>query len=473
MTSMRKILMIFVGCFMVLAMIGAVYYYLSLPTRLTIAVGPPESDDVKMVEAIAHRLQTRHDPIQLKVTTTNGSPQSVEAIDTGKTDLAVTRGDLPKQPNAGVMLTLHRDAVLILATRASKIKKIPDLKGRKVGVVRVNTGSDVTSINTELFKSVLSYYSIPDTDLSIIPVTISDVVRAVAANEFEALFVVTPAGEAVAVKAVEAMAKGDPAGPVFVPISEPDALVFKYPNLVKDEIVRGAYGGQPAKPATSIETISVPHNIVASNSLADNTVADLTRSIFRMKTVLTREVRLAARIQAPSTDKDAASPLHPGAAAYIDDEEQSFFDRYGDIFYIGSMLLGVFASAIAALFSRSNSAARKAALDVLEHGLALLSKSRAVKSLSEIEPLETEADRLLAQVVRNAAGAHLNTGDIASFNLTLQQIRDTLQTKRATLMAANGTAQAGPISDIQDRLARSGITGRQPVNLGPTSTGGF
>ena len=470
---MRKVLMILVSGFMVLAMVGAVYYFLSQPTRLSIAVGPAESDDVKMVEAIAHRLQTRREPIQLKVTTTIGSPQSVELIDTGKTDLAVTRGDLSKQPNAGVMLTLHRDAVMILASRTSKIKKIADLRAKKVGVVRVNTGSDAISINTELFKSVLLYYSIPETALTIVPMAIGDVARAASANEIDALFVVTPSGEAVAIKAVEAMGKGDPAGPVFVPVSEPDALVFKYPNLVKDEIVRGAYGGQPAKPATSIETISVPHNIVASNGLADNTVADLTRSIFRMKTVLTRDVRLAARIQAPSTDKDAASPLHPGAAAYIDDEEQSFFDRYGDIFYIGSMLLGVFASAIAALFSRSNSAARKAALEVLEHGLALLAKSRAVIALPEIEAIEGEADTLLGQVVRNAVGAHLNTGDIASFNLTLQQIRDTLQTKRAALIAANGFAPAGALGDIQDRLARAGMAGRATPKLGPNPTGGF
>ena len=76
-------------------------------------------------------------------------------------------------------------------------------------------------------------------------------------------------------------------------------------------------------------------------------------------------------------------------------------------------------------------------------------------------------------MVRNAVGAHLNTGDIASFNLTLQQIRDTLQTKRAALIAANGVTPAGALGDIQDRLARAGMAGRATPKLGPNPTGGF
>lgn len=451
-----------------IAMTGVAYYFWSQPTRLTIAVGPPESDDTRLVQAIAHRLQARHDPIQIKLLYTDGSVQASEAIDGGKSDLAVTRGDLPKQPNAGLMLTLHKDAVMLLATRSSRIKKITDLKGKRVGVVRLRTGSEVRSINTDLLKSVLSYYSLTEQDVKIIPALIDDVGR-MAGKDFDSLFVVAPSGESVAARAVEAMGQGTAAGPVFVPISEPDALVYKYPNLVKDQIVRGTYGGEPAKPSANVDTIAVPHSIVASNVLADNTVADLTRSIFRLKTVLTRDNRLAIRIEAPPTDKDAASPLHPGAAAYLDDEEQTFFDKYGDIFYIGSMILGVFASAIAALFSRQSSDHRHAALEALEHALALLSRARGVATLGEIEALEQEADQLLADVVRNAVKAHLNTSDIASFNITLQQIRDVLQTRRIAIADGSRSLQPIAIGDLQERLARASSEGRLTPKIGPAA----
>ena len=43
-----------------------------------------------------------------------------------------------------------------------------------------------------------------------------------------------------------------------------------------------------------------------------------------------REVPAAAKIEKPNTDKDAALPAHPGAAAYIDGTERTFMDKYSD-----------------------------------------------------------------------------------------------------------------------------------------------
>ena len=58
------------------------------------------------------------------------------------------------------------------------------------------------------------------------------------------------------------------------------------------------------------------------------------------------------RIEAPNTDKGAALPVHAGSAAYIDDDEQTFFDKYSDMIYIGAMLLGVLASGATAVMGR-------------------------------------------------------------------------------------------------------------------------
>ncbi len=437
------------------------YYLLSQPTKLTIAVGPPGSDDQKMVEAIAHRLQARREPIQLKILYKDGSVQSSDAIDAGKTDLAVIRGDLPKQPNAGLVLILRRDPVMILATRSSGIKKIVDLRGKKIGVIRVVTNNaDLQSNNAELLKSLLAYYSIPESALSIVPMLIADLPKAVAEKQVDAVFVAAPTGETVAMKAVEAMGAGSPAGPVFVPLSEPDALILKNPRLVKDEIVRGIYGGEPPTPASNIPTISIPHSIVASNGLSDSVVADLTRSIFNMKTVLARDNKLASRIEAPSTSRDAVAPVHPGAAAYIDDEEQSFFDRYIDFFYIGSMLIGVFASGLAALFTRKSSETRASVHGYIENGLALAEVARKSQTNPEIEEIEHQADELTANIVRNTARAQFNPSDIAAFNLILGQIREALNTKRQQLAITKAPEPVAGEGDVQDLLSRASSMGK-------------
>ena len=470
---MRRYFLLTAVVIMGSAMMFASYYALNQPVKLTIAVGPQDSDDAKLVEAIAHRLQSRREPIQIKIQYKDGSAQAAEAIDAGRVDLAVTRADFAKQPNAGVILTLHKDPVMVLATRASGIKKFTDIKGRRIGVIRFNnlTNTELLSNNTELLKSILSYYSISEMAVGIVQLTIADLPKAVNEKRIDAVFLVSPSGEAAAIKAVEAMGLGQPAGPVFVPLSEPDALVFKNPRLVKDEIVRGTYGGEPAKPSTAIATIAVPHNIVASNALSDTRVANLTRSIFSLKSVLTRDIKLAARIEAPSTDKDSATPLHPGARAYLDDEEETFFDRYGDIFYIGSMLIGVLASGVAAMFGRRSSAARNGALQKIEDGLKLIEETRAAGTMSEIDVIESRADTLVQSVVRNSVKAHLNATDIAAFNVTLQQVREALASRRRML---GGGPPDGPSSaDIQELRARAanallpktGPTGGQNIGI--------
>ncbi len=47
-------------------------------------------------------------------------------------------------------------------------------------------------------------------------------------------------------------------------------------------------------------------------------------------------------------------PVHAGAAAYIDDDEQTFFDKYSDMIYLGAMFLGVLASGATAVLGRIN-----------------------------------------------------------------------------------------------------------------------
>ena len=54
----------------------------------------------------------------------------------------------------------------------------------------------------------------------------------------------------------------------------------------------------------------------------------------------------AAKIEKPDTDKDAAVTVHPGAAAYLDGELKTFFDRYSDLLYWGLMAMSVLGSGL-------------------------------------------------------------------------------------------------------------------------------
>ena len=96
---------------------------------------------------------------------------------------------------------------------------------------------------------------------------------------------------------------------------------------------------------------------------------------------------LIAKIGAPSTEKDALFPIHPGAAAYFAGEEQSFFVKYGDWLTYGSMVVGSLASILAAAWKFLGfGAAPVTPLDPL-NGLA--DRIRQASSESELAAAET------------------------------------------------------------------------------------
>ena len=115
------------------------------------------------------------------------------------------------------------------------------------------------------------------------------------------------------------------------------------------EIKAGAFGGSPQRPEESVETIEVHHYIVARKTLGEQVVADFTKHLFAIRQSLAAEMPSAAKIEKPDTDKDAAVPVHPGAAAYLDGELKTFFDRYSDLLYWGLMAMSVFGSGFAGL----------------------------------------------------------------------------------------------------------------------------
>ncbi|HEU0082473.1 MAG TPA: TRAP transporter substrate-binding protein, partial [Bradyrhizobium sp.] len=78
-----------------LALIGAVsgaYYFAMRPVTLRIAVGPQNSDDLKVVQTLTQSFA--HSPVRLRPVQTDGAVASASALAEGKADLAIIRGDL-------------------------------------------------------------------------------------------------------------------------------------------------------------------------------------------------------------------------------------------------------------------------------------------------------------------------------------------------------------------------------------------
>lgn len=224
--------------------------------------------------------------------------------------------------------------------------------------------------------------------------------------------------------------------PVLIPVREADALALHYRAIESGEIVRGALGGDPPRPAESLPTIAITSRLVAAQSLDDNLVGELTKDILGLRLTLAAELPAVQALETPSTDKDAPLPVHSGAAAYIDGEQETFFDRYGDWFYIGAMALSAVGTGGAALLGRESANRRRRAMSGLDELLALLAVIRACEDEAELTRLGREADHILTRVLADYAKGDLDTAALAAYRLVIDQVGRAVAERQRALAEA-------------------------------------
>src|SRR5262245_48678900 len=132
--------------------------------------------------------------------------------------------------------------------------------------------------------------------------------------------------------------------PGLVPIESAAAIAKLAQAYETYDLPKGSLRGSPPIPPDDLTTLRVPFYLVANKKLNADDVTDLTRTIMGARRELLAEHPALAQISAPSTDKDAYIAVHPGAAAFFDDSQQSFFDKYSDAFYYIPLLLGALGS---------------------------------------------------------------------------------------------------------------------------------
>jgi TRAP transporter TAXI family solute receptor len=411
------------------------YQVMSGPTTLRVAVGPMGSEDTRLMAAAAQYLNRERASVRFRLVLTEGLAGSAEALDEDKADLAVVRTDVAMPLKGQTAAILHRDAAVLIAPERARIAKIADLRGRTVGIVRK------LPANARLLETVLAHYDIPrDSVATVMLPSPAEVEEALRAGRIDAVLALgTLSGRSVA-ETVAAVVQAGGGPPVFIPITEAEAIAQRSPMFESFEIVRGAFGGTPPRPAESVATLGVGHRLVAQAKLDDNAVSEVTRLLFAMRPTLSGEVPLANRIEGPNTSKSSSLPVHPGAAAYYDGEVQTFLERYSDWIYLVAMVGGILGSAFAGLLGQASARKRSRTMMLLDELMGIVRHARAAAEVAELDALEVEADQVLASALARAGDGEVGETLMVAFFLGLDQARRAIHERRHHLAEAEAEA---------------------------------
>jgi TRAP transporter TAXI family solute receptor len=423
------------GLMLLAAVAGAVFIILR-PTTLRIAVGPAGSNDQHLIQALAQRFTRDGDAVRLSVIATAGAAESIAALAGGKADLAVARTD-ENMPDGTESVAILRKNVVVLWAPAGpprkaprkdgkKIKSIGDLPGHRVGVV------GRTQVNTVLLRVILKESGLNPDKVEVTQFSTDQINEMVRDATIDAFMTVGPLDSKITSDAIiaTAHARGEP---TFLPIDVSEAIASRHPLYESEEIPGSAFTSSPARPDDTVETVSVNHLIVAPKSLSETTVATLTRQLFAAKPLLTKDIPSAARIAKPDTDKDAALPAHPGAAAYIDGTERTFLDQYSDYIWGAVLLFSILGSATAGVRHYIRRDERRLNTLHREKLVAAIALVRKIESLEELDALQYEADGILRETLDCFDDGAIDESGLAAYSLVLGQFHNAVVDRRAAL----------------------------------------
>jgi TRAP transporter TAXI family solute receptor len=438
----------------VLTVALALAYWFWQPATLRIAVGPAGSDDQALVLAIAKAFDAKGGATRLIPVESDGTLQSLNLLGAGKADLAVARGDLAMPPDVNSVAILRRNFVVLWAPTGrkgapkSKVTDIPSLSGRRIGIVGLGDA------NLNLLRVILGESGVNRQKVTTIQFGTDRIAEMTQDTTLDAFMMVGALDDKAIAETIAATTRlrGEPQ---FLSVDVSAAIAERHPLYESEEIPAGAFAATPQRPDDKIETIAVNHLIVAQSSLSENAVAAFTRELFAVRPSLVKDLPGASHIQKPDTDKDAALPAHPGAAAYIDGNERSFMDKYSDYIWGVVLLLSGLGSVAAWLRHYLRREERGRNTLHRDRLLTAISGVREATSVNDLAAMQSAADDILRETLACHEDGAIEDGDLAAFGLVLAQFHQAIVDRRAVISRTD---------DVEASAKPNGAT-RQPVPI--------
>jgi TRAP-type uncharacterized transport system substrate-binding protein len=193
------------------------YRWYTRPVTWSIAVGSLDGEAPRVLSALASRLAATNAPVRLKIVETSGAVESASSFSTGKTDLAVIRGDVGDLSQAQAVVVLAQAVALLVAPPGSSITDMAGLKGVTVGVV----GGEA---NQKIVRVLTKAYNLDRANVVFKNIALADIRRALNTKEVRALLFVLPLTEKYLSIVRGLFPQNMKAAPLLIPIENAGAI---------------------------------------------------------------------------------------------------------------------------------------------------------------------------------------------------------------------------------------------------------
>lgn len=411
---------------------------------LRVATGPVGEHGARFLAAFKRELAAEHPRVQVQLIETPNLPASAAALKKGEVDAAVVRADDPGAADGRAVFVLRKLFVTFLAPGTASFDGVADLKGKTIGVLVRN----LDHIDP-MAEAVLGFYRIDDKHVA--RLTAKDLFAALESKRIAALLVVSPIGLGPLPEAVQIFRKAGKKPPKFLNLAEADAIAERFPVYQSATIPDGAVDASPPIPDDDVTTIATEILLVARASMTNYAAGEFTRLLLATKAKVAATIPEAGQLAAPSTDRDALIPAHPGTIAYLNGDEPDLLDESSNYIYFGSLITGAFGSLAAWITSLRNRRRLRELQENFARLPTLMVEARTAAG-ERFDALEEELDRLGEWFVEKFVADEITPDAFANANTRVGHIRAMVGKRRTALAAGNPVA--APLSKAEATAAQ-------------------
>lgn len=257
--------------------------------------------------------------IRANARSTGGSVANINAIAAGEFEMALAQNDIAYyafqgcciaafegKPVKGIraLAALYPEVVHIVARQDAGIRTVADLKGKRVVVGDVGSGTEQNA------RQILEAYGLRFEDLGqAIRVSATQGIQLMQDRRADALFYTVGLGAS----AIQQLALTTPITLVAVDLGKVQAIAKKYPFYVGFNIPGGTYKGVEV----TTPTVAVQAMLIASEKLSADTVYKFMKAVFADQAAFRRiHPNLERFFDLSRAARGLPIPLHPGAERF-------------------------------------------------------------------------------------------------------------------------------------------------------------